>query len=67
MNQHQYDSLKDIIHEVENDHTKLLIMMDEADEGEPYIKIPLGDSKVFDGYMVIHPQGWFLVREEEKT
>mgnify|MGYP001598895741 CR=1 FL=1 len=65
MNLQEYTELVKVLDAVEKDPEALLFMINEAVEEEPYIKIPLGDSRLFDGYLIIHPDGWFLHKDGE--
>ena len=59
-----YQYLSKVVHEVESNPDLTLFLMDVAEPGCPFIKIPLGEDVKKDGFLVIHDDGWFIDKEE---
>ena len=61
-----YRELTKVLQDVETNPDNTLFLMNEAQEGDPWIQIPLGDSKIFNGYLIMTSDGWFIHRDQEK-
>lgn len=66
MGPYEYKQLEEAVRKCEIDPDVTLFLMDESDATEPYLKIPLGDNPFFDGYLILHEEGWFIHRLPEK-
>lgn len=66
MSQVDYQELTKLMHEIDIDPEKTLFLFNEAQDQDPYIKIPLGSDKQKDGWLVICEDGWFLFKEGDK-
>lgn len=66
MGPNEYRELHKKLLECEVNPDLTLFMLDDAEPGSPFVKIPMGDSPHFDGWLVIHETGWFIDKAKEK-
>lgn len=59
-----YQHLVSVLQEIDTNPDKMLFLYDEAEPGSPFVKIPLGEGGGVDGYLIVHPEGWFIDRGE---